>query len=155
MLGGGVLPAGGGSPCQGGVLPARGGFSLSRGGSPCQGGFSLPEGGFSGEPPLWTEWMTDTCKNITLATTSLRPVKICLLNVSDKISSKLIVCSEKESKAKEEIETERQRQRLNKESHFALQMRKRRTYGLFTLAVSRTETGNGTRTWTNGLYGFM
>ena len=28
-------------------------------------------------PPLWTEWMTDRCKNITLATTSLRPVTRC------------------------------------------------------------------------------
>ena len=27
---------------------------------------------------LWTEWMTDRCKNITLATTSLQPVKICI-----------------------------------------------------------------------------
>ena len=27
-------------------------------------------------PPLWTEWMTDRCKNITLAKTSFRPVKI-------------------------------------------------------------------------------
>ena len=27
-------------------------------------------------PPLWKEWMTDRCRNITLATTSLRPVII-------------------------------------------------------------------------------
>ena len=27
-------------------------------------------------PPLWTEWMTDACENITLAKTSFRPVKI-------------------------------------------------------------------------------
>ena len=26
------------------------------------------------EPPLWTEWMTDACENITLAKTSFRPV---------------------------------------------------------------------------------
>ena len=26
--------------------------------------------------PLWTEWMTDRCKNITLAKTSFRPVNI-------------------------------------------------------------------------------
>ena len=26
-------------------------------------------------PPLWTEWMTDACENITLAKTSFRPVK--------------------------------------------------------------------------------
>ena len=25
-------------------------------------------------PPLWTEWMTDACENITLAKTSFRPV---------------------------------------------------------------------------------
>ena len=32
---------------------------------------------WSGTPPplLWTEWMTDRCKNITLAKTSFRPVK--------------------------------------------------------------------------------
>ena len=63
-LPGGVLPAQGVLPA-GGVLPARGSLPA--------GGF-LPARGFSGEPPLWTEWMTDTCKNITLATTSLRPV---------------------------------------------------------------------------------
>ena len=28
-------------------------------------------------PPLWTEWMTDACENITLAKTSFRPVKMC------------------------------------------------------------------------------
>ena len=27
--------------------------------------------------------------------------------------------------------------------------------GLITLAVSRTETGTGTETWTNGLYDYM
>ena len=87
----------GGSPCQGGlrwgVLPARGslpggGFSLP-GGSPwwgafpCQGGLPggggfLPAGGFSllETPPV--NRMTNRCKNITLATTSLRPVIIVL-----------------------------------------------------------------------------
>ena len=40
-----------------------------RGDSPCQGGFSLP-----GDPPV--NRITHTCKNITLATTSLRPVII-------------------------------------------------------------------------------
>ena len=34
------------------------------------------------QTPLWTEWMTDSCKNITLATTSLRPV---ILNFSPKL----------------------------------------------------------------------
>ena len=28
------------------------------------------------QTPLWTEWMTDRCKNITLATTSFRPLII-------------------------------------------------------------------------------
>ena len=92
---GGVLPAGG-YPCQGGLL-ARGvslpgGFSLlggllakggllaggglpAGGGSPCLGGLpargvSLPE-----TPPPSVDRITDTSKNITLATTSLRPVK--------------------------------------------------------------------------------
>ena len=101
-LPGGVLPAGRGSPtrgvsllgvllarggCQGGllargfslsrgVLPARGGGLAARGGSPCQGG--LPARGVlpAGDPPV--NRMTDTSKNITLATTSLRPVtKFC------------------------------------------------------------------------------
>ena len=65
----------GGSPWQaGGVLLAGGvGLSLAgggalpaRGGSPWQGGFSLAD------PPV--NRMTDRYKNITLATTSLRPV---------------------------------------------------------------------------------
>ena len=74
-----------GSPCQGG-LPAGGspcqvasllGGSPCQGGSPClggsllgvslRGGFSLPE-----TPPV--DRIIDTSKNITLATTSLRPV---------------------------------------------------------------------------------
>ena len=87
--GGGILPAGGpslpggspclgGSPCQwGGILPAGGpslpGRSPCLGGSPCQGGASLL-GGFSllETPPV--DRITDTSKNIALATTSLRPV---------------------------------------------------------------------------------
>ena len=60
-------------------------------GGVCSGGWSrgmsAPGGVWSGgggggipacteaDPLLWTEWMTDRCKNITLATTSLRPVK--------------------------------------------------------------------------------
>ena len=55
---------GGGSPWSGGVLLGPGG-----GGSPWSGGV------FSREPPPVNR-ITDTCKNITLATTSLRPVKI-------------------------------------------------------------------------------
>ena len=59
----GVLPA----RSQGGCLPGPGG------GSPCQ----VREGGFSltGDPPPVNR-ITHMCKNITLATTSLRPVKI-------------------------------------------------------------------------------
>ena len=58
----GVVSAwsGGGSPWSGGVSAWSGGFSLV--------------GGFSGDPPPVNR-ITDTCKNITLATTSLRPVK--------------------------------------------------------------------------------
>ena len=82
---GGGLRAGGGSPCWG-CLHARGvslpGGLPANGGSPCQGGGLLgggvlPAGGspwWGGSPPV--NRMTDTCKNITLATTSLRPVII-------------------------------------------------------------------------------
>ena len=50
------------------------GFSLLGGG----GGVSLVPGGCSPEtPPVYR--ITDTCKNITLATTSLRPVKIVII----------------------------------------------------------------------------
>ena len=77
-LPGGVLPAwsrgrgspclvlGGGSPCLvlGGALPA---WSRGRGGA-------CPE-----TPPV--NRITDTCKNITLATTSLRPVKMFQLSI--------------------------------------------------------------------------
>ena len=91
LPGGVCLP--GGSPCQGvsawsrgvgsawsgGVLPARGGVCLAPGGSAWSGGFSLPGGvclvpggGCLETPPV--NRITDTCKNITLATTSLRPV---------------------------------------------------------------------------------
>ena len=74
------LPGQGGSPWSGGVggvgvslgpggiLPWSGGFCLVRGGSPCPGGV-LPAWRL---PPV--DRITDTCKNITLATTSLRPV---------------------------------------------------------------------------------
>ena len=81
--GGFSLPEGG--------LPA-GGFSLLVG-SPCQGGFSLPGGVLlaGGGSPYWgvslrggfsllethpVDRITNTSKNITLATTSLRPVNI-------------------------------------------------------------------------------
>ena len=58
VLPGGCLPGLGGSPWSWGGLPGPGG-------SPCRGG--SPE-----TPPV--NRITDTCKNITLATTSLRPV---------------------------------------------------------------------------------
>ena len=92
---GGACSWGGGVSALGGcLLPGdlfRGGLLL--GGSPCLGGFSLPRGVLPARggspcpetPPV--NRITDTCKNITLATTSLRPVKInnkcisqCLLN---------------------------------------------------------------------------
>ena len=87
-----LLPEGGGGLVPG-VLPGRGGWS--QGGSPWQGGFSLaggfslgcpwpgggspwqgglPGGGFFLADPPPVNRMTDRCKNITLATTSLRPV---------------------------------------------------------------------------------
>ena len=76
-LGGGFLPGlwGGFSLVPGGVLPGLGGVCLGPGGSvPGPGGclpWSLVRGGDPRDPPC-TE--SDTCKNITLATTSLRPV---------------------------------------------------------------------------------
>ena len=78
LPGGGPVPEGG-SPWQGGsgpggVLPGRGG--LVPGGFSLAGGV-LPGGGGS---PYWrpppVNRMTNRCKNITLATTSLRPVII-------------------------------------------------------------------------------
>ena len=88
-----LLPRGG-SACRGGS-PCRGGVCLVRGGSPCQGvsawswggclpgpGGVLPAGGCLPGPggvlrsPPPVDRITDTCKSITLATTSLRPVII-------------------------------------------------------------------------------
>ena len=78
-------------------LPGPGGVCLVRGGSPCQGvclipgvGGFLPGGclpgpgrGLPREPPSPpVDRITDTCKNITLATTSLRPVKITYNGIS-------------------------------------------------------------------------
>ena len=57
----GVLPAGGVCLVLRGVLPGPGG-----------GGVCLVPGGSLETPPV--NRITDTCKNITLATTSLRPV---------------------------------------------------------------------------------
>ena len=101
----GVLPGWGGSPWSGGVLLGPGGillgpgwggspwsrvggFSLVRGGSPWSrgvflgprgspwfAGFLPGPGGVLRRPPSVNR-ITDTCKNITLATTSLRPVII-------------------------------------------------------------------------------
>ena len=67
---------GGGSPWQGGfslaggVLPGRGGVLPGRGDSPWQEGSSWQ----TPLPPV--NRMTNRCKHITLATTSLRPVKM-------------------------------------------------------------------------------
>ena len=75
-----------------GGLPFPGGFSLVQWGSPWSrrgggylpgpggdlplpGGVLLGRGGVLETPPV--DRITDTCKNITLATISLRPVKIC------------------------------------------------------------------------------
>ena len=76
---GGCLPGlGGVCLVWGGCLPGPGGVSAWSGGSAwSRGGFSLslPGGGPAWRPPL-VDRITDTCKNITLATTSLRPVII-------------------------------------------------------------------------------
>ena len=80
-LGWGVPPFQGGATFPGG-LPSGGllpGVSLP-GGSPCQGasflGCLLPRGSsFPGGLLTGVDRITDTSKNITLATTSLRPVK--------------------------------------------------------------------------------
>ena len=75
-----LFPGQGGSAWSGGFsLVPGGGVCLVRGGSPWSGGGSpLVWGGFSRDTPPVNR-ITDTCKNITLATTSLRPV-IILIN---------------------------------------------------------------------------
>ena len=65
-----VCPVWGMSAWSGGCLPGPGGVSLVQGGvSLVQGMGACPE-----TPPV--NRITHTCKNITLATTSLQPVKI-------------------------------------------------------------------------------
>ena len=82
---GGVCLVLGGSPWSGGFLPGRG-VCLVWGGLPGPGGVCLVLGG-SGIPAC-TEADTlppvdrHTCKNITLATTSLRLVKILLVSMT-------------------------------------------------------------------------
>ena len=49
---------------------------LGGGGYLVWGGVPGPGGCLVWYSPLWTEWMTDRCKNITLAKTSFRPVII-------------------------------------------------------------------------------
>ena len=69
------FPGGGGG--GGGCLPGLGGVGL-----PGQGGSAWSWGGLASQHALRQtpspRGQTDTCKNITLATTSLRPVKIVL-----------------------------------------------------------------------------
>ena len=74
LRGGDVCSGGGGFlTAWGGVLPGRG-VSAPRGVLPRQGGCLLPGGvSLPGDPPPVNR-ITHTCKNITLATTSLRPV---------------------------------------------------------------------------------
>ena len=77
--GGGCVPGGG--ACQGGCLPGggacQGGWCLPGGvparGGACQGGVPA-RGGCLTSPPHPVDRITDTCKNITLAKTSFRPV---------------------------------------------------------------------------------
>ena len=90
--GGGFYVLGGGFSLPGGVVSAwsQGGFSLvsggfslpggvclvrGEGGLPAQGGVCLVPGEALRRPPPVNR-ITDTCKNITLATTSLRPVNM-------------------------------------------------------------------------------
>ena len=58
----------------GGVCLVPGGGVCLVGGSPCQGGLTGPGGACPETPSPPVNRITDTCKNITLATTSLRPV---------------------------------------------------------------------------------
>ena len=96
VLPGGCLPgpggaawSRGGSPwSQGGLPGPQGGSSWSRGGSSWTGGVLLGPGGLPGlegsleTPPV--NRITDTCKNITLATTLLRPVIMVLFSFVSK-----------------------------------------------------------------------
>ena len=92
--GGGVLPAGGvclvsgGLPGPGGFLPDPGGSAWSGGGlpGPREG---LPGPGGSPEKPV--NRITHTCKNITLATTSLWPVIIFIL-MRNQCSTYRVLC---------------------------------------------------------------
>ena len=78
---GGGSPWSGGSASSGGVLLGSGGVLLGLGGSASSGGVLLgPGGGVLQRPHPPVDRITDTCKNITLATTSLRPVKTTLLS---------------------------------------------------------------------------
>ena len=69
LLPGGSAP-GGCLPGLGGCLPGPGGWCLLLGGAWSGGG--IPACTEAEPPPV--NRMTDRCKNITLATTSLRPV---------------------------------------------------------------------------------
>ena len=87
LVPGGVLPDGGVLPGPGGSAWSQGGFCLVRAGVSAwsQGGVCLVPGGGSLETPPVNR-ITDTCKNITLATTSLRPVMNLSLNVEVHLS---------------------------------------------------------------------
>ena len=74
-LGGLGLWSRGGLPSPGGVS-GPGGVCLVWGGLWSRGGFSLADPPARENPPPPVNRMTDRCKNITLATTSLRPVII-------------------------------------------------------------------------------
>ena len=77
VSGPGGLPARGGVWSRGvsgpGGLPTGGGCVWYQGGCLVPGGFSLPGGGSPYWRPPPVNRMTNRCKNITLATTSLRP----------------------------------------------------------------------------------
>ena len=92
--GGGLLGPGGFSLVPGGFSLVPGGFSLVGGVLLGPGGFSLVPGGClpgpGGDSPETppVDRITDTCKNITLATTSLRPV----INAISPVSYLIVLC---------------------------------------------------------------
>ena len=95
-LEGGCLPGGGVPAClEGGCLPGGGGVPAWRGGAclggwvPAWGGCLPREGGVPGQVPPPVNRITDTCKNITLAKTSFRPVIIIFGDVWRSIHSDL------------------------------------------------------------------
>ena len=76
LVQGGVCGPGGCTWSRGGVVWGGCVCTWSQGGWTWSGGTWSRGGCLVRYSPLWTEWMTDRCKNITLAKTSFRPVII-------------------------------------------------------------------------------